>query len=125
MKKIKKINNNKVLTIVRESLERDGVFVDDVKIDSVIKKYLSEREEILLDDESHLEDGYSFSDESKEAFGDMIGGLEDTIEDLNIIVLKEDDVLVDMDLYSEEYINDIISDLESVVERLNYLKGLE
>lgn len=124
MKKVK-MNNGKVLNIVRETLERDGVFVSDGKIDSVIKRYLSEREEMLLDDESHLEDSYSFSQESKDAFSDMIGGLEDTVEDLGIIQLKEGDVLIETDVYSEQYLEDVITDLESVIERLRFIKGLE
>lgn len=124
MKRVK-MNNSKVLNIVRETLERDGVFVSDGKIDSVIKKYLSEREEMLLDDDSHLEDSYSFSEETKKAFSDMVGGLEDTIEDLSIIQLKEGDVLVDTDVYSEQYLDDIINDLDDVIERLRFIKGLE
>jgi hypothetical protein len=124
MKKIK-INNNKVMNLVRETLERDGVFVTDSKIDSVIKQYLVERDEMLLDDEPHIEDSYSFDDDTKSAFSDMVAGLNDTMEDLNIIKLEEGDVLVDTDLYSEEYMEDIITDLESVVERLEFLKGLE
>lgn len=124
MKKVK-MNNTKVVDIVMETLERDGVFVTKSKIDSVINGYLVEREEILLDDESHIEDSYTFSPETKEAFTDMVGGLNDTIEDLSIITLKEDDVVVDTDVHSGEYLDDIITDLESVVERLEYLKGLE
>lgn len=119
------MNNTKVVDIVMETLERDGVFVTKSKIDSVINGYLVEREEILLDDESHIEDSYTFSPETKEAFTDMVGGLNDTIEDLSIITLKEDDVVVDTDVHSGEYLDDIITDLESVVERLEYLKGLE
>jgi hypothetical protein len=120
MKKI----NTKVVNIVMETLERDGVFTKS-KIDSAINGYLVEREEMLLDDESHIDDSYSFGPDTIEAFSDMIGGLNDTVEDLNIIRLKEDDVLVDTDVYSDEYLEDIINDLESVVERLEYLKGLE
>jgi hypothetical protein len=124
MKKVK-MNNTKVVDIVMETLERDGVFVTKSKIDSAIKGYLAEREEILLDDEPHIEDSYSFGPETVGAFNDMVGGLNDTVEDLNIIRIKEGDVLVDTDEYSDEYLEDIINDLESVVERLEFLKGLE
>jgi len=119
------MNNTKVVDIVMETLERDGVFVSKSKIDSAIKGYLAEREEILLDDKSNIEDSYSFGPETQIAFNDMIGGLNDTIDDLNIIKIKEGDVLVLVDEYSDEYLEDTISDLESVVERLEFLKGLE
>lgn len=124
------MNNTKVVDIVMETLERDGVFVTKSKIDKVINGYLVEREEMLLDDELPIEDSYSFNDETKLAFGDMIGGLNDTIEDLSIVQVKESGIIVDKygdetDLYSEDYLEDIITDLESVVERLEYLKGLE
>jgi hypothetical protein len=124
MKKIK-MDNTKVVDIVMETLERGGLFVPKSKIDSVIKSYLTEREEILLDDELPIEDSYGFNGKTKLAFDDMVGGLNDTVEDLSIIRIKEGDVLIDSDLYSEEYLEDIINDLESVVERLEYLKGLE
>jgi hypothetical protein len=122
-KQMKKMNT-KVVNIVMETLERDGVFTKS-KIDSEINGYLVEREEMLLDDESHLEDSYRFGPDTIVAFGDMIGGLNDTAEDLNIIRLKEGDVLVDTDYYSDEYLEDIVTDLESIVERLEFLKGLE
>jgi hypothetical protein len=124
MKKVK-MNNSKVLNIVKETLERDGVFVSNSKIDSVIKKYLSEREEMLLDDESHLEDSYSFSKESKQIFSNTVNTLKDTVEDLNIIQVKEGDVLINTDVYSEEYLESIMNDLEDVIERLEFIKGLE
>lgn len=123
MKKVK-INNNKVLDLVRETLNRDGVFVTDKKIDLVIKKYLVERED-LMDDESYIEDNYSFSEETKKTFKDMVSGLEDTVEDLSIVQIKEGDVLVETDVYSEEYLENVMSDLEDVIERLRFLKGLE
>lgn len=119
------MNNTKVVDIVMETLERDGVFVTKSKIDKVINGYLVEREEMLLDDELPIEDSYSFSDETKLAFGDMVSGLNDTIEDLSIVQVKESGIIVDTDLYSEDYLEDIIVDLESVVERLEFLKGLE
>lgn len=119
------MNNSKVLNIVKETLERDGVFVSNSKIDSVIKKYLSEREEMLLDDESHLEDSYSFSKESKQIFSNTVNTLKDTVEDLNIIQVKEGDVLINTDVYSEEYLESIMNDLEDVIERLEFIKGLE
>lgn len=119
------MNNTKVVDIVMETLERDGVFVTKSKIDKVIDRYLIEREEMLLDDESPIEDSYSFSNETKLAFGDMVSGVNDMIEDLSIIQVKENGVVVDTDIYSEDYLEDIMSDLESIVERLEFLKGLE
>jgi hypothetical protein len=124
MKKVK-INNTKVVDIVMETLKRDGVFVTKSKIDKVINGYLVEREEMLLDDEQPINDSYSFNTETKLAFGDMVGGVNDMIEDLSIVQVKESGVVVDTDLYSEDYLEDIITDLESIVERLEYLKGLK
>jgi hypothetical protein len=127
MKKTK-MNNTKVVDRVMETLERDGVFVTKSKIDSAINGYLVERDELLLDDDeagSRLEDSYNFNPETKEAFGDMVGGINDIADDLHIVRLKDGDVLVDTDVYSDEYLEDIINDLESVVERLEFLKGLE
>jgi hypothetical protein len=124
MKKIK-MNNTKVVDQVMESLARDGVFVTKSKIDSAINGYLVERDEMLLDDEEPVGEGYGFNDETKLAFGDMVGGVNDMIGDLSIVQVKESGIVVDTDLYSEDYLEDIIADLESVVERLEFLKGLE
>ena len=125
------MNNTKVVDIVMETLERGGVFSTKSKIDKVINGYLVEREEMLLDDELPIEDSYSFNYETKLTFGEMVIGLNDTIEDLSIIQGKESGINPERairdysDLYSEDYLDGIITDLESVVERLEYLKGLE
>lgn len=122
MKKVK-LNNNKVVDIVMETLKRDGVFVTKSKIDKVINSYLVEREEILLDDELPIDD--TFSDESKLAFDDMVIGVSGMIEDLSIIQVKEPGIDVGgIDLYSEDYIESIITDLENILEKLEYIKDL-
>ena len=124
MKKVK-LNSKGITNIVKRTLKDGGVFVSESKIDSVIKKYLTERDDMLLDDGSSIEDIYNFTEETKSTFTDMIAGISDTIEDLSVIRTTEGDVLVDTDLYAEEYVDGIINDLESVVERLEFLKGLE
>lgn len=99
MKKNKR-NNNRLTKVIRETLERLNT--------------------------SHIEDTtYVFTPESVVAFGDMIGGLDDTLSDLGSIRDSEGAILVDTELYSEEYLEDIITDLLSVVDRLEHLKGLE
>jgi hypothetical protein len=123
MKKVK-MNNNRISNIVKKTLESDGVFVNETKIDSVIKKYLMERDDMLMDDEP-VDNLYSFTEETKDTFHDMAQGLLDTVEDLNVIKTTEGDVLVETDVYAEDYIETLILDLESVVERLEFLKGLE
>ena len=124
MKKIR-LDNNKVSNIVKKALQKDGISVNESKIDYVIKKYLMERDDMLIDDEIPLEDVYTFSEETKDTFNDMVSGLSDTIEDLGVIRTTEGDVLVSNDIYAEEYMEGIIDDLESVVERLEFLKGLK
>lgn len=94
------------------------------KIDSVIKQYLVERDDILADDEIPLGGDYDFSSETMGTFNDMVGGLADTIEDLEIIRLREGDVVTEVDVYSDEYIDETIGHLEIVIERLEFLKGL-
>jgi hypothetical protein len=126
MKKVR-LDNNGITNIVKNTLRKDGMFVSESKIDSVIKKYLSERDDMMLDDDLPMEDVYTFTEETKTTFSDMVAGLGDTIEDLGVIRTTEGDVLVDTDVYAEEYMEGIIDDLESIVERLEFLKrrGLE
>jgi hypothetical protein len=123
MKKVK-MNNDKVLNIVKETLERDGVFVCESKIDTVIKKYLMEREEMLLDNEDSVEDMYEFTSETLDTFKDMALGLHDTVGDLEMIQTTEGDVLIETDRYADEYIGEIVEDLQKVIDRLEFLREM-
>lgn len=94
------------------------------KIDSVIRKYLVEREDVLLNN-TNEDDIYNFTEETKKTFGDMVSGLTDTIDDLEIIKMKEGDVVIDEDFYAEDHIGEIIDFIESVIDKLEYLKDLK
>ena len=121
-----RLNKNSVTNIIREKLRRDGTVVNESKIDRAIKKYLSERTE----DVGEAPEGSvtSFGDDTKEAFSDMVHGLNDIVEDLRVIQTKEPDVLVEMhpeEQYSEFYMEQLIEAIEWVVEGLEYLRDLE
>lgn len=125
MKKRVKINNDKVRKLVRERLKQDGTFVHESKIDKAIRQYLNERKK-MEDEDLSYEDTMSFSGNAKEAFRDMIHGLNEMIEDLRIIQTKEPDVLVDMysDIYAEPYLEEVIANLESVINSVEFLRDL-
>lgn len=127
MKKRIKLNNDKVRKLVTERLKRDGTFVHGSKIDKAIYQYLRERQEIS-DENLSYEDVTSFSDEAKDAFRDMIHGLNEMAEDLRIIQTKEPDVLVDMypeEVYAESYLEDLISNIESLINSVEFLRDLD
>lgn len=128
MKKRVRLNNDRVRKLVSERLKRDGTFVHETKIDKAIKQYLRERQEEREERDNFVEDSMSFSPEARNAFQDMIGGLNEMVEDLRIIQTKEPDVLVDMypeETYAESYLESLISNLESVIESLEFLSDLE
>lgn len=127
MKKKIRFSNDKIKKIVNEKLEKDGTFVDDSKIDKVIKKYLNERKE-GLDPENAPAEEMVFSDRAKKSFNNMNKALYDIVEDLMIIQTKEPDVLVDMypeEVYSEGYLEQIVNQLELIIEHIEYLEGLD
>jgi hypothetical protein len=126
MKKRLVMNNHKIKKIVSEKLKQDGTFIKEDKIDKAIKDYLNERKDNQSDFEG---DENSFSPKAKKAFGDMIRGLNDIVEDLRIIQVKEPDILVDDipgagEFYSEDAIEEIVNTIESVLDNLEYLKNL-
>lgn len=121
-----RLNKDSVTKIVREKLRRDGNFVTESKIDKAIKKYLIERSDELEDGEPVGSDTY-FSEDTVDAFSDMIHGLNEITEDLRIIQTREPDVLVEVDpeeQYSELYLNQLIETMEWVIEGLEYLRDL-
>jgi len=128
MNKRVRLNNDKVRKLVSERLRRDGTFVHETKIDKAIQSYLRERQERDDREENQVDDSTDFSSEAKNAFHDMIGGLTEMVEDLRIIQTKEPDVLVEMypdETYAESYLEEMISNLESVIESLEFLRNME
>lgn len=121
MKKV--INTEKLREMVKDRLLGDGGLVPEHRINRIIKEYLSERNE-FLDDETPIEDVYEFKPRTQKALEDMSEGLEEMIGDLELIKEKENNVLVDTDVYADGFINDMVSSLEGVKEDLLYLKSL-
>jgi hypothetical protein len=119
MRKVK-MNSGSLTNIVRETLRRSGVTVSESKIDSVIKQYMIEREENPIYGEPIVN---QFEEKTVTVLDDMIVGLEEMISDLEIIKLKEGDILID-ETNSEEYINTIIDELDGIQIKLRRLKSL-
>lgn len=119
MKRIKKITSKGIHKIVKESFLEDTLLPEH-KIDSIIKEYLRERED-FIDDGSPIEDEYEFSPKTTEALSDMINGLNEMVDDLEVIQEKEGNVLIFQDEYADEILEDIIFDLKNVVDRINDL----
>lgn len=113
---------NKIKKIVKEQILEEN-FLPEKKIDGIIKEYLSERND-FLDNEESPQDEYEFSPKTTEALLDMTDGLSEMIDDLDIIKEKEGNVLIYQNEYSDEYLEDIIQDLERVVGRINGLTEL-
>jgi len=126
MKKRIRLNNDKVRKLVHERLKLDGTFVHETKIDKAIQQYLLERQEGLNND-IPMGDEMAFTKSSRNAFRDMVIGLSEIIEDLRIIQTKEPDVLIEVDPqdeYAESYLEDLISNLESAQEAIEFLRDL-
>lgn len=123
MKKVKKINQKNIKNIVKEHFLTDNYLLPESKIDSIIKEYLSERDD-FLDDENALEDKMDFSKKTSDALSDMLDGLNEMVGDLEVIKEKEGNVLVYQDEYADEILEDVIQDLEKIVDRINDLTEL-
>jgi hypothetical protein len=123
MKRIKKISSKNIRNIVKEHFLDDSTLPEH-KIDSIIKEYLSERDEIL-DDEYPLTDEYEFSPKTNEALSDMVDGLSEMLDDLDIIKEKEGNVVVFNDVYADEYLDGMINNLQDLMEDLKYLTNLK
>jgi hypothetical protein len=123
MKKMKKISPNNIKNIVREHFLEDSLLPEH-KIDSIIKEYLSERDN-FLDNEEFLDDEYEFSPKTNEALSDMVDGLNEMVEDLDIIKEKEGDVLVLEDTYADEYLGGLIMELKNVIKDIKLLTELK
>lgn len=123
MKKIKRVSSKNIRNIVKEHF-LDDTNLPEHKIDSIIKEYLKERQEIM-DDEYPLEDEYEFSPKTNEALSDMVDGLSEMVDDLDIIKEKEGNVLVTQDTYADEYLQGLIMELKNVMEDINFLTELK
>lgn len=123
MKKIKRVSSKNIRNIVKEHF-LDDTNLPEHKIDSIIKEYLKERDEIL-DDEYPLGDEYEFSPKTNEALSDMVDGLSEMLDDLDIIKEKEGNVILSDGSYADEYIENVISDLNFIIEDLNFLTKLK
>jgi hypothetical protein len=121
--KRKVVNTERLSKMVKNHILGDGGLIPEQRINTIIKEYLSERDE-FLDDDTPIEDKYEFSPTTNKAFDDMLGGVEEMIGDLEVIKEKDSDVVVEVDLYADEYISNMISSLEAVSEDLKFLKGL-
>jgi len=124
MKKVKKIKHNNIKNIVKEHFTNENRLLSESKIDSIIKEYLSERDDFLDDDEA-LNDKTSFNKKTTEALNDMLDGLNEMVGDLEVIKGKEGNVLVYQDEYADEILEDIIQDLEKIVDRIDDLTELD
>jgi hypothetical protein len=120
MEKKMKIKN--IRNIIKNSFSED-IDLPASKIDSIIKEYLFEREE-MMDDDNFFEDEYEFSPKTTEALNDMVDGLSEMLGDLDVIKEKEGNVLVLQDVYADEYINNITKTLEDVIDDLKHLSEL-
>lgn len=101
--------------------------LSEKKIDTIIKKYLLERED--LETVMYEKDETSFSEDAKEAFSDIVDGLSEVLVDLDFIKEKEGDVTVikkyGKDLYADDELETLISKLNDVVETLTLLSEEE
>lgn len=120
MKKIKKISSNSIKNIVKEHFLEESLLPEH-KIDSIIKEYLSERED-FLDDEEPFKD--KLSPKSSEALLDMTDGLSEMIDDLDVISEKEGNVLVSgSEEYTDDILGEVLVDLEDALIKLKRLIG--
>ena len=122
MKKVKKITSKGIKKLVKESFLEESLLPEH-KIDSIIKEYLSERDD-FLDSEEPIKDEYKFSPKTSEALLDMVDGLSEMIDDLEVIKEKEGNVVIYTGEYADEYLEDVIQELEIVVGRINGLTEL-
>lgn len=104
----------------RKNRFKGGYILPEHKIDSIIKEYLRERDEFLDLDEP-IVDEYEFSPKTSDAISDMIDGLAEMVDDMDIIKEKEGNVIVLDNIYASEYLEDIMENLKSVINDLKNL----
>ena len=115
MGNIKKIDSSSIKKIVKKHFTDNDFLIPEHKVDNIIKEYLFERS----DSENN---GYgnklNFSKNSLEVLQDIILTLSEIKDDLEIIMEKESDVLVYVDQYADEVMNNYIMDLNNVINGL-------
>lgn len=126
MNKKIKLNNNKVRSLVKERLKMDGSFIDESKIDKVIRQYLIERIE-QDNDINQTNDNLDFSRNTKKTFNNLVNNLNEIIEDIRIVQTKEPDILIEShskEIYSESYLEEVVSKLEDIISSVEFLNNL-
>jgi hypothetical protein len=123
MKKIKNIGSSKLKTMIKNNF-LDNSTLSEEKIDSIIREYLIEREEIFVDvDDEQL----NISDISVEVIEGVIDGIKTMVDDLEIIKIKEDETTFlnknNKTTYVGDEIGEIMSGLEEISEKLYRLLG--
>ena len=115
MGNIKKIDSSSIKKIVKKHFTDNDFLIPEHKVDNIIKEYLFERS----DSENN---GYgnklNFSKNSLEVLQDIILTLSEIKDDLEIIMEKESDVLVYVDQYADEVMNNYIMDLNNIINGL-------
>jgi hypothetical protein len=114
MKKRVSVNNKGIKNIIKKGFGKN-ITLSESKIDSIIREYLSERDE-FSDNYGEWTEKTSFSPKSVEAINDMVSAMNEILEDLKIIQEKEGDVLIYTDQYADEVIGYYIRDIESLIE---------
>jgi hypothetical protein len=123
MKKRVTLNGGGIKNVIRRSLS-DDLTISESKIDAIIKEYLYERAESeFMGVETPMEDKTTFSPKSTEALDDMIFGLNEMVDDLDIIKEKEGDVLVETDYYADEYVSTLMESLRDFITNLEHLSN--
>jgi hypothetical protein len=123
MKKVKKITTKNLKNMVKENFLEDS-FLPEHKIDKIIKEYLLEREEFLNND-FLITEKYEFSPKTVDVFSEMLDGLNEMLDDLDIIKEKEGNVLVLEGYYADEQISEIIEKLSDVTKSISKLKKIK
>jgi hypothetical protein len=123
MKKIKNIGSSKLKTMIKNNF-LDNSTLSEEKIDSIIREYLIEREEIFVDvDDEQL----NISDISVEVIEGVIDGIKTMVDDLEIIKIKEDETTFlnknNKTTYVGDEIGEIMDGLEEISEKLYRLLG--
>jgi len=122
MKNFKKMDSKRIKNIVKDHFLGESTLPEN-KIDEIIKEYLLEREEML--DVETIEDEYEFSPKTKEAISDMVDGIKEMLDDLEIIKEKEGNVLISDFVYADEYLENVIDELSDITVILKQLTELK
>ena len=115
MGNIKKIDSNSIKKIVKRHFTDNDFLIPEHKVDNIIKEYLFERSD---SENNGYGDKLNFSKNSLEVLQDIILTLSEIKDDLEIIMEKESDVLVYVDQYADEVMNNYIMDLNNIINGL-------